>query len=186
MWLHFSPCICLSNFPPSHKKQSPLTNIAKFDIGIEIEKVLQSYEFNGNGWLFRRHWFSCSILKIGASGEEKAAAWFQCYLFCSACSAQWMCPGFLWSTCSVGIDQSTCCPVASQWLGYTQDAAEGLGLGRVSVEGEWEHSGGGKDQKAPDRGVQRLLQWKTMVTQSVRNWVVSVLLLTEQLALFSG
>ena len=52
-----------------------------------------------------------------------------------------------------GINQGPCCLMASQWLGYTQDAAEGLGLGYVSVEGEWKHFGGGKDQRELDRGV---------------------------------
>lgn len=79
-------------------------------------------------------------------------------VICSVLPAEWMWSRSLWSTCGVEIDQSTWCPMASQWLGYTQDAAEGFGLGCVSVVGEWKHSGGGKDQREPDRGVQRLLQ----------------------------
>lgn len=62
-----------------------LTNVAKFDIGIEFKKALLSYKFRGNWWLFRRHQTSYGILKISASGEEKAAASFQCYRFSSAC-----------------------------------------------------------------------------------------------------
>lgn len=49
-----------------------------------------------------------------------------------------------------GIDQEHCCPMASQWLGYMQDAAEGLGLWCVRMERKWKHFGGGKDQRELD------------------------------------
>lgn len=79
-------------------------------------------------------------------------------VICSVLPAEWMCSGPVCSTRSLEIDKRTCSPMASQWLGYTQDAAEGFGLRCVSVEGERKHSGGGKDQREPNRGVQTLLQ----------------------------
>lgn len=90
----------LSLPPFPQETLSPLTNIAKFDIGVEIKKALHSHKFHGNWWLFRRHWVSRGILKISASGEEKAAASFQCYLL-KQYSACWkdvvrVCPVKMW------------------------------------------------------------------------------------------